>query len=134
MNTNDLYRYLYDISIGNTNYDFVTIADATDEVFDEQEEDVIPHYGVNVNASYVLNDDTCSLGIHITDSEGKDADVMVEGDNFYDVIYAGLVELREEIADWDKEPAEEDSKEKEIQQLKADLGNIQQRLDALLNS
>lgn len=112
---------------------FVTLEDSTDEVSDEPEQKSIPHYGVNINASYVVDDDTCSLGIHITDSEDMDIDVVVEGDDFYNVVYSALSELYEDINNADEVPAE-DPYEKELQDIKADLGNLQQRLNALLNS
>lgn len=111
----------------------VTFDNATDEVFDEQEVKSIPHYGVNINASYVVDDDTCSLGIHVTDSEDMDINVEVEGDDFYNVVYSALSELYEDINNADKAPTE-DPYEKELQEIKADLGNLQQRLNALLNS
>lgn len=135
MNTNkdwfyDLFNQVY---ADSDSLGFVTFDNATDEVFDEQAEESISHYGVNVNASYVVDGDTCSIGIHVTDSEDMDIDVAVEGDNFYNVVYSALSELYEGINNADKAPAE-DPREKELQEIKADLGNLQQRLNALLNS
>lgn len=122
----DLFNQVY------TDQDFLPSI-TFDNITDKPEQKSIPHYGVNVNASYVVDGDTCSIGIHVTDSEDMDIDVAVEGDDFYNVVYSALSELYEDISNADEVPAE-DPYEKELQEIKADLGNLQQRLSALLNS
>lgn len=125
-------------------YDMVITSPLDDNSFislinEKMEDEIQEPYGITLNASYVYGDEaTHSLGIRITDSEGMDVDTSVEGDDIYNVVYSALEELYEEITEFneknDAEQEAEIAKQAKIQELQADLGNLQQRLDALLNS
>lgn len=125
-------------------YDMFITSPLGDESFiplinDKMAEEVEGPYGITLNASYVFDgEDTHSLGVRITDSEDMDIHTSVEGDDIYSVVYSALEELYEELLTFnqenDAEREAEQAKLAEVQRLQADLGNLQQRLDALLNS
>lgn len=101
------------------------------EDYDYSEEKETPvSYGAEINMSYVSNADGYRLGVHMTDSDGIDVSSEVEGDDLVSVLYAAMQEV---YAEKDK-VNKQDERQKEIQQLRADIGNLQQRLDNLLNN
>lgn len=98
--------------------------------YDDIEGEVPASYGAEVNMSYVSDADGYHLGVHMTDSEGLDVSSEVEGDNLLSVLYAAMEEVNTEM----HKTIKQDERQKEIQQLRADIGNLQQRLDNLLNN
>lgn len=107
------------------NYDYDDIEEDSDE-----KEESLSSYGAEINMSYVSDADGYHLGVHMTDSEGLDISSEVEGDNLLSVLYAAMEEINTEM----HKTTEQDERQKEIQQLRADIGNLQQRLDSLLNN
>ena len=100
------------------------------EEYCEDEEEAPVSYGAEINMSYVSNADGYRLGVHMTDSDGMDVSSEVEGDDLVSVLYAAMQEVYAEMDKANKQ----DERQKEIQQLRADIGNLQQRLDNLLNN
>lgn len=93
-------------------------------------------YGVDIHLSYVRSNEDLALGITMNDSDGLDVDVCVEGDDIYEMLNVALGEITEQMEAQEEEECgyEEDETLAEIQNLRADLGNIQARLDSLVNS
>lgn len=104
-----------------------------DELYlDEDDDELMTQapYGAEINMSYVTGEDGYHLGVHMTDSEGLDVSSEVEGDDLISVLYAAMQEIYSGMHN----ATQQSERDKEIQQLRADIGNIQQRLDNLLNN
>lgn len=104
-----------------------------DELYLDEDDDELTTqapYGAEINMSYVTGEDGYHLGVHMTDSEGLDVSSEVEGDNLLSVLCAAMEEINTEM----HKTIKQDERQKEIQQLRADIGNLQQRLDNLLNN
>lgn len=85
-------------------------------------------YGVNFNASYVMNGDDIELGIHATDSDGVDVSTKVNGDNINDVVAAAMEDIMNGVQE---QKAKKINAVDDVTRLKEQNARLQARVEQL---
>ena len=86
------------------------------------------NYGVNFNASYVMNGDDIELGIHAKDSDGVEVSTKVNGDSIDDVLAAAMEDI---INGVQEQRDEKDDAADDVSRLKEQNARLQARVEQL---
>ena len=91
-------------------------------------------YGLNLNASFVSNDEGTTAGLHMTNNNGLDVSVEKNGDNFEDVVWDVFDEAIDQLAKHQNEIEKEaETPEDAIARLEKENADLKARMEQLLN-